>query len=129
MHETYDDLIINYFIIGQGSEDEERLLVNLFRGYNSLIRPVQASNATAIKVNFGVAMILLINVVRRWFSYYCVQIYIKDEKNQVMQTNVWLTMTWHDFQMVWKPEQYGGIRTIRVPPDKVWLPDIVLFNK
>lgn len=34
-----------------------------------------------------------------------------------------------DYQMKWNPVEYNNIRTIRVPPDKVWLPDIVLFNK
>ncbi|KAK6017980.1 hypothetical protein OSTOST_16487, partial [Ostertagia ostertagi] len=71
------------------SDDEERLMVDVFRGYNSLIQ---------------------------------------DEKNQVMHTNVWLTLKWHDFQMRWNPVDYGEIREIRVTPDKVWLPDIVLFN-
>ncbi|KAK6048529.1 hypothetical protein COOONC_13966 [Cooperia oncophora] len=46
-----------------------------------------------------------------------------------MHTNVWLTLKWHDFQMRWNPVKYGEIRQIRVQPDKVWLPDIVLFNK
>jgi nicotinic acetylcholine receptor len=46
-----------------------------------------------------------------------------------MQTNVWLTLKWHDYHMQWDPQDYGGIESIRVPPDKVWLPDIVLFNK
>uniref|UniRef100_A0A8R1E163 Neurotransmitter-gated ion-channel ligand-binding domain-containing protein n=1 Tax=Caenorhabditis japonica TaxID=281687 RepID=A0A8R1E163_CAEJA len=45
-----------------------------------------------------------------------------------MQTNVWPTMKWNDYQMQWDPTEFDGIRTIRVPPDKVWLPDIVLFN-
>uniref|UniRef100_A0A7I4XS16 Nicotinic acetylcholine receptor beta 1 subunit n=1 Tax=Haemonchus contortus TaxID=6289 RepID=A0A7I4XS16_HAECO len=45
-----------------------------------------------------------------------------------MHTNVWLTLKWHDFQMRWNPVKYGEIRQIRVQPDKVWLPDIVLFN-
>lgn len=31
--------------------------------------------------------------------------------------------------MKWNPVKYGEIRQIRVSPDKVWLPDIVLFNK
>ena len=96
-----------------GSGEEERLIVDLFRGYNSLIRPVPSSNSSTLIVSFSLAMILLINV---------------DEKNQIMQTNVWLTMTWRDYQMEWDPRRYGGITTIRVPPDKVWLPDIVLFN-
>nr|CAD2182425.1 unnamed protein product [Meloidogyne enterolobii] len=45
-----------------------------------------------------------------------------------MQTNVWPTMKWIDYQMKWNPSDYENIRTIRVPPEKVWLPDIVLFN-
>uniref|UniRef100_A0A914RBF5 Neurotransmitter-gated ion-channel ligand-binding domain-containing protein n=1 Tax=Parascaris equorum TaxID=6256 RepID=A0A914RBF5_PAREQ len=36
---------------------------------------------------------------------------------------------WVDYQMRWDPREYANIQTIRVPPDKVWLPDIVLFNK
>uniref|UniRef100_A0A1I7SXC4 Neur_chan_LBD domain-containing protein n=1 Tax=Caenorhabditis tropicalis TaxID=1561998 RepID=A0A1I7SXC4_9PELO len=61
----------------------------------------------------SLAFVLLINV---------------DEKNQIMQTNVWPTMKWNDYQMQWDPREFDGIKTIRVPPDKVWLPDIVLFN-
>ncbi len=26
--------------------------------------------------------------------------------------------------MQWKPEKYGGIQTIRVPPNQVWTPDV-----
>lgn len=31
--------------------------------------------------------------------------------------------------MTWNPADYDGIEQIRVAPDKIWLPDIVLFNK
>ncbi|ETN73626.1 Neurotransmitter-gated ion-channel ligand binding domain protein [Necator americanus] len=54
---------------------------------------------------------------------------IKDEKNQILQTNVWLTMKWNDFQLRWNPLDYGNISNLHVPSDRVWLPDIVLFNK
>ncbi|GBO02132.1 hypothetical protein AVEN_75244-1 [Araneus ventricosus] len=37
--------------------------------------------------------------------------------------------TWMDYQLVWDPADYGGINVLRLPPDKVWKPDIVLFNK
>uniref|UniRef100_A0A914GU36 Uncharacterized protein n=1 Tax=Globodera rostochiensis TaxID=31243 RepID=A0A914GU36_GLORO len=95
------------------SEVEERLIADLFRGYNHLIRPVPNVSSTPLEIRFSLALTLLINV---------------DEKNQIMQTNVWPTMRWVDYQMQWNPLEYGNIRTIRVPPDKVWLPDIVLFN-
>ena len=29
----------------------------------------------------------------------------------------------------WNPEEYGGIKTLEVPSENIWLPDIVLYNK
>lgn len=44
------------------SEDEERLVRDLFRDYNKLIRPVESMNQTVV-VEFGLSFIQLINVV------------------------------------------------------------------
>ncbi|KAG8288998.1 acetylcholine-gated cation-selective channel activity protein [Homalodisca vitripennis] len=35
---------------------------------------------------------------------------------------------WNDYQLQWDEADYGGIGVLRLPPDKVWKPDIVLFN-
>ncbi|KPM07961.1 acetylcholine receptor subunit beta-like protein 1-like protein, partial [Sarcoptes scabiei] len=35
---------------------------------------------------------------------------------------------WFDYQLTWDPSDYGGITILRLPPDKVWKPDLVLFN-
>jgi len=94
------------------SEDEERLVRDLFRDYNKLIRPVENSNDT-VEVEMGLSFIQLINV---------------NEKNQVMTSNVWQQFHWKDYQLKWEPAHYGGIDVLRLPPDKVWRPDIVLFN-
>ncbi|KAJ1348062.1 DNA-directed RNA polymerase I subunit RPA2 [Parelaphostrongylus tenuis] len=59
------------------SFDEDRLVADLFNGYNSLIRPVPNVSSPPIEVAFSLALVLLINV---------------DEKNQIMHTNVWPTM-------------------------------------
>lgn len=53
------------------SDDEERLMVDVFRGYNSLIQPVKHLNDTPIVVKIALQLILLINV---------------DEKDQVNAT-------------------------------------------
>ncbi|GLV39397.1 nicotinic Acetylcholine Receptor beta1 [Carabus blaptoides fortunei] len=94
------------------SEDEERLVRDLFRGYNKLIRPVQ-NMTEKVDVRFGLAFVQLINV---------------NEKNQIMKSNVWLRLVWNDYQLQWDEADYGGIAVLRLPPDKVWKPDIVLFN-
>ncbi|CAG0882854.1 unnamed protein product [Cyprideis torosa] len=100
------------FVSLVGSEDEERLVRDLFRGYNKLIRPVQNMTETVV-VDFGLAFVQLINV---------------NEKNQIMKSNVWLRLVWTDYQLQWDDSDYGGIKVLRLPPDKVWKPDIVLFN-
>ncbi|XP_064648343.1 acetylcholine receptor subunit beta-like 1 isoform X2 [Lineus longissimus] len=107
-------VLISLVAKGLGSEDEVRLVEDLFdkQGYNPLIRPV-TNLSYIIHVEFGLAMVQLINV---------------DEKNQILKTNVWLRMTWKDFQLHWEPSDYGGIQVIRIKPDNVWKPDIVLFN-
>ncbi|KAK7864234.1 hypothetical protein R5R35_002066 [Gryllus longicercus] len=97
---------------GWCSEDEERLVRDLFRGYNKLIRPVQ-NMTQKVDVRFGLAFVQLINV---------------NEKNQIMKSNVWLRLVWSDYQLQWDEADYGGIGVLRLPPDKVWKPDIVLFN-
>ncbi|KAI8777775.1 acetylcholine receptor subunit beta 1, partial [Biomphalaria glabrata] len=51
-----------------------------------------------------------------------------DEVNQVMKTNVWLQIYWRDYQLGWDPATYGNIDSIRIKPEKVWVPDFVLFN-
>ena len=33
-----------------------------------------------------------------------------------------------DPQLAWEKGEYGGVESIRLPPDLVWVPDIVLYN-
>ncbi|KAK3851244.1 hypothetical protein Pcinc_042090, partial [Petrolisthes cinctipes] len=51
-----------------------------------------------------------------------------DEKNQVLTTNVWLDQEWVDELLRWDKNDYNGLVTIRLPCEKIWLPDIVLYN-
>ena len=46
-----------------------------------------------------------------------------------MTTNVWLDQEWNDKLLSWNPDDFNGIQRIRIPCDKIWLPDIVLYNK
>jgi len=36
---------------------------------------------------------------------------------------------WHAYNLEWNPDEYGGIQTIRVPSERVWTPDIFLYNR
>ncbi|CAJ0953265.1 unnamed protein product, partial [Mesorhabditis belari] len=111
-------LVFNFFLASFFSavfcaQAEERLMADVFRGYNNLILPVKNNSQLPMTVKVALQVQLLINV---------------DEMTQVMHTNVWVTLQWTDFQMKWNPLEYDDIGIIRVPPDKVWVPDVVLFN-
>ncbi|XP_036333927.1 acetylcholine receptor subunit alpha-like 1 isoform X5 [Rhagoletis pomonella] len=45
-----------------------------------------------------------------------------------MTTNVWVEQEWNDYKLKWNPDDYGGVDTLHVPSEHIWLPDIVLYN-
>lgn len=36
---------------------------------------------------------------------------------------------WNDYKLKWNPSDYDGAEFLRVPAQKIWKPDIVLYNK
>lgn len=36
---------------------------------------------------------------------------------------------WKDVNLQWNPDDYGGIKKIRIPSTDIWRPDLVLYNK
>lgn len=45
------------------------------------------------------------------------------------ERTVYIYQEWNDVSLQWDPKEYGGIRTLELPSENIWLPDIVLFNK
>ncbi|XP_014662720.1 PREDICTED: acetylcholine receptor subunit beta-like 1 [Priapulus caudatus] len=120
MTSIYYVIIVLHFMLelvhGSGKADktghEDKLVMKLFNDYNRLIRPVR-NQSEITYCDFGVALTQIINV---------------DEKNQIIKTNIWLRHTWNDYQLAWDPTEYNGLKEIQIPSDKIWVPDIVLFN-
>ncbi|XP_023674175.1 neuronal acetylcholine receptor subunit non-alpha-3-like isoform X1 [Paramormyrops kingsleyae] len=109
--------VFSLTVAGQGefaslAEMEDTLLRDLFHDYQKWVRPIQHANDT-ITVRFGLKISQLVDV---------------DEKNQLMTTNVWLWQEWTDLKLRWSPDDYGGITSIRVPSETIWLPDVVLYE-
>ncbi|XP_066540657.1 neuronal acetylcholine receptor subunit alpha-3 [Hoplias malabaricus] len=97
---------------GSCSEAEHRLFSVIFSSYNQYIRPVENVSDPVI-VQFEVSMSQLVKV---------------DEVNQIMETNLWLRHIWNDYKLRWDPKDFGGVEFIRVPSNRIWKPDIVLYN-
>lgn len=55
--------VLSPLLLGLASDDEERLFIDLFRGYQPLVRPVRSINDSAIVVQMGLQLVLLISIV------------------------------------------------------------------
>ncbi|XP_073510589.1 acetylcholine receptor subunit epsilon-like isoform X2 [Phyllobates terribilis] len=94
------------------ANEEKRLIDDLFSNYDKMSRPVK-SIKDIIEVKLKLTLTNLISL---------------NEKEETMTTSVWLLLEWDDFRMTWNSSEYGGIKVMRIPPDMVWLPEIVLEN-
>ena len=94
-------------------EHEYRLTKYLLGNYDTSVRPVKNSTQP-IKVLFGVSIHHIIDV---------------DEKNQILTVNCWVTQSWTDYHLTWNASDFGGLVVINLPFDKIWRPDIILYNK
>ncbi|KAK1891063.1 Neuronal acetylcholine receptor subunit alpha-3 [Dissostichus eleginoides] len=119
MEATFCSVLISCFFLlfhlegGSCSDAEHKLFSVIFSNYNQYIRPVE--NVTdPVVVQFEVSMSQLVKV---------------DEINQIMETNLWLRHIWNDYKLRWHPMDFGGVEFIRVPSNRIWKPDIVLYNK
>ncbi|XP_063883891.1 acetylcholine receptor subunit alpha-type acr-16-like [Scylla paramamosain] len=93
------------------TKGEHDLFEDLFLTYNNNIRPDEVRKVT--RVFFELSLFNLLRV---------------DTKSQSILTNSEIIMKWQDKFMKWDPADYGGIKTIRVPYEKIWFPDIILQN-
>ncbi|XP_042553646.1 neuronal acetylcholine receptor subunit alpha-3 [Dipodomys spectabilis] len=105
-------LLLPLLPAARASEAEFRLFEHLFADYNEIIRPV-ANVSDPVIIQFEVSMSQLVKV---------------DEVNQIMETNLWLKQIWNDYKLKWNPSDYKGVEFMRVPVEKIWKPDIVLYN-
>ncbi|XP_024947813.1 acetylcholine receptor subunit alpha-type acr-16 isoform X2 [Cephus cinctus] len=93
-------------------QHEKRLLNYLLANYNTLERPV-ANESEPLEVRFGITLQQIIDV---------------DEKNQILTTNAWLKLEWHDYNLMWNVSEYGGVQDLRITPNKLWKPDVLMYN-
>ncbi|RWS21748.1 acetylcholine receptor subunit beta-like 2 [Leptotrombidium deliense] len=55
--------------------------------------------------------------------------FAKAEKGIFFIANKITASEWWDNKLQWDPGEYGGVETLYVPAEEIWLPDIVLYNK
>uniref|UniRef100_A0A3Q2NS03 Acetylcholine receptor subunit beta n=1 Tax=Fundulus heteroclitus TaxID=8078 RepID=A0A3Q2NS03_FUNHE len=83
------------------TQTERRLHQKLFQNYNVKVRPARHWKER-VTVRVGMTLSQLIGLVNM--------------------------NTIHNNLLSWKPEEYDNISVVRIPPNKVWRPDIYLIN-
>ncbi|GAA51226.1 acetylcholine receptor subunit alpha-type acr-16 [Clonorchis sinensis] len=96
---------------------EKRLLAHLFNqtrwdAHNPMERP-SAIEGKPLQV---------------YLKCYLNQIMDMDEKNQVLSTIIWLDLKWTDYHFKWDSNEYGNVRQVNLPPNRIWKPDLLLYN-
>ncbi|XP_039754341.1 neuronal acetylcholine receptor subunit alpha-7 [Pararge aegeria] len=105
-------IVVVYIFLSEQGPHEKRLLNALLNSYNTLERPV-ANESDPLEVKFGLTLQQIIDV---------------DEKNQILTTNVWLNLEWNDYNLRWNDSDYGGVKDLRITPNKLWKPDVLMYN-
>ncbi|MBN3325561.1 ACHD protein, partial [Atractosteus spatula] len=97
-----------------GRNQEERLIQHLFkeRAYNKELRPVKNKD-DVVKVYLALMLSNLISL---------------KEVDETLLTNVWMEHGWYDDRLSWNASDFDNISVLRLPPQMVWLPEIVLEN-
>ncbi|CAF0884963.1 unnamed protein product [Adineta ricciae] len=91
---------------------EQQLIRKLLTYYEPSVRPVFHAQS-------------VVNVL---FRMEITQLFELDEKTQILITSVRVEQKWFDENLSWNLTEYGGIRGIRLPSNRIWLPDSYVYN-
>lgn len=86
---------------------EKRLIRDLLNSYPTIYaRPIRNISQPLV-IQFGLTL---------------TQLFDLGSTGQKMQTNTWKTFMWQDMNLIWDPEDYGGLATVCLPADSIWTP-------
>ncbi|CAG5131976.1 unnamed protein product, partial [Candidula unifasciata] len=62
------------------------------------------------------------------FAIQLQQIMGLNEQDEVLTLNIWDQLQWTDYNINWNESEYGDVQSVRLPCNKLWMPDIKLTN-
>ena len=92
--------------------DETELLNKLLTNINSVVNPT-LNMSQPIEVTFKLELI---------------QIRELEDAKQLLTCKYWVRQSWRNEFITWNPMEWGGIEELRIDPNRVWTPDVVLYN-
>jgi hypothetical protein len=90
------------------TELEQTIITNITKEYNRVVRP---EDIIYVKYILSIKQIVSI-----------------DEKNQIMTSSSNIIAYWKDFRLTWDSTNYGEIKRVLIPANRLWLPDLIIVN-
>ncbi|XP_077992353.1 neuronal acetylcholine receptor subunit alpha-5-like [Glandiceps talaboti] len=88
------------------------LIEDLLADYEKSVRPVKnENNDISVTVDIAIRHVLEL-----------------DMKTEILKSLVFCTLLWRDEFLRWNSSQYGGLEVISLSADKIWVPDLTLYN-
>ncbi|XP_070561149.1 acetylcholine receptor subunit alpha-1-B-like [Ptychodera flava] len=107
--------VVILFLVAAGvacQSHEKQIVDSLLGNYDKRLRPVK-NDSTVTIVTVDVSVKHAINMQNR---------------KQVLNALIDLTLFWNDEYLRWYPENYGDVQRIVLPSSEIWIPDIRLYN-
>ncbi|XP_060581211.1 neuronal acetylcholine receptor subunit alpha-9-like, partial [Ruditapes philippinarum] len=90
----------------------DELFRNMTSDYQAETRPMcKASSITEVYIDFALRQIVDL-----------------EEPRQFLNSILWVRMEWEDCRLKWNASNFEGINDIIVPQNKVWVPDLTLYD-
>lgn len=51
------------------------------------------------------------------------------KKTYFTDDNYSMFQEWVDYNLQWNESEYGGVKDLRITPNKLWKPDILMYNR
>ncbi|GAB6022897.1 hypothetical protein CHUAL_006992 [Chamberlinius hualienensis] len=106
---------VAYFLQSCTAQDpstQERLRQFLFGKYNKEIVPL-GNETNPFTVILGLSVININKIELR---------------SQTLDIDGWVQYKWSDSRLTWNPKEYDNINVIRVTTNRLWIPDVTVYN-
>ncbi|KAF1752523.1 hypothetical protein GCK72_019078 [Caenorhabditis remanei] len=106
-------ILVLQWLIVLGWSQQKQLIKYLFRDYHKELRPVKDESSGPTNVT-----------VQLYFK----QIQKVHENDQIITLYCWIEEYWQDEFLMWNPEDFGNIKSLHVPSEMIWKPDLLVYN-
>ncbi|CAO4378731.1 unnamed protein product [Caenorhabditis nigoni] len=106
-------ILVFQSLVVSGCTQQKQLIKYLFRDYHKELRPVKDESSGPTNVT-----------VQLYFK----QIQKVHENDQIITLYCWIEEYWQDEFLMWNPSDFGNIKSLHVPSEMIWKPDLLVYN-